>query len=98
MSRGGLDRYFSFGGYGSDSNDRTELTRRAIERAGMVHGHAVDPAECDVVGDTPLDVAAAHGAGAVSVAVATGSYSVEELTSSGADHVLRDLTEPFPGS
>ena len=34
LNRGGLSRYFSFGGYGSDSPDRGELTRTAIERAG----------------------------------------------------------------
>jgi hypothetical protein len=26
---------FSFGGYGSDSPDRTELTRKALERGGV---------------------------------------------------------------
>ncbi len=33
LARADLDRFFSFGGYGSDSRDRTELTKKAIERA-----------------------------------------------------------------
>src|SRR5262249_2055309 len=69
-----LNQFFGFGGYGSDASDRVDLPRRAIERAGTIHGTAIDPARCDVVGDTPRDVAAAHGAGAVAVAVATGAY------------------------
>lgn len=44
------------------------------------------------VGDHVLDVEGAHAAGALSVAVATGPCSVEELTAAGADVVLADLT------
>jgi phosphoglycolate phosphatase len=97
LERAQLNRFFGFGGYGSDATDRTDLTRRAIERAGTIHGATIEPARCDVVGDTPRDVSAAHGAGAVAVAVATGAYSIDQLIESGADHVLGDLTEPFPG-
>ncbi len=32
LARAGLNRFFSFGGYGSDSSDRAELTRIAIDR------------------------------------------------------------------
>lgn len=32
LARGDLDRYFTFGGYGSDARDRIEVTRKAIER------------------------------------------------------------------
>lgn len=96
LARGGLNRFFSFGGYGSDSRDRGELTRVAIARAGRVCGHALDPAEVLVVGDTPRDVEAAHAAGAVAVGVATGKYTVDELRAAGADHVLPSLESPLP--
>ena len=49
-----------------------------------------------VVGDTPLDVDAAKAVGAISLAVASGSYSVDELRRSGADFVLASLEGPFP--
>ena len=97
LSRAGFNRYFPFGGYGSDSADRVELTRRAIERGGMLVGEELDPARVYVVGDTPKDVSAAHGAGCVAVATATGHYSREELEATGAEHVLDSLREPFPG-
>ena len=97
LARAGLNQYFSFGGFGSDSNDRGELTRIAIRRASVVRGAPLDPARVCVVGDTPLDIAAAHAADAVGIGVATGKYSVDELRQAGADHVLADLTAPFPG-
>ncbi|WP_265736821.1 HAD family hydrolase [Actinacidiphila yeochonensis] len=48
------------------------------------------------VGDHVGDVRGARRAGAVSVAVATGPCTAEELRAAGADVVLADLTE-FPG-
>lgn len=47
------------------------------------------------VGDHPADVLAARSAGALSVTVATGPASAEELTAAGADVVLRSLKD-FP--
>jgi phosphoglycolate phosphatase-like HAD superfamily hydrolase len=96
LARGRLNRYFPFGGYGSDSTDRTELTKRAIERAAVLYGRSVAPSQCVVVGDTPLDVAAAHGAGAFALAVASGHFTVEQLEAAGADHVLTSLEEELP--
>jgi phosphoglycolate phosphatase-like HAD superfamily hydrolase len=96
IDRAHLNPYFAFGGYGTDSADRAELTRAAITRASTMHGTELDPATVLVVGDTPRDVAAAHAVGAVSVAVATGEYTVERLAGAGADHVLPTLESPFP--
>ena len=96
LSRAGLNRFFPFGGYGSDSPDRVELTRCALVRGAQLLGHSLDPAKVMVVGDTPKDLDAAHGASCVAVGVATGHYSADELRSAGADHVLTSLREPFP--
>jgi phosphoglycolate phosphatase-like HAD superfamily hydrolase len=91
-----LNRFFLFGAYGSDSPNRAELTTLAIEKAGRLHGD-LDPARVFVVGDTPRDIDAAKAAGAVSVGVATGHYSVDELLAAGGTHVLGSLEDPFPG-
>jgi len=91
-----LNRFFIFGAYGSDSPDRAELTRIAIEKAARLHAN-LTPAQVFVVGDTPRDIDAARAAGAASVGVASGRYSVDELAKAGADHVIGSLTEPFPG-
>ena len=96
LDRAGLNKYFSFGGYGSDSPDRAELTRRGIERARGVHGGRLDSSRCVVVGDTPLDISAAHAAEAVAVGVASGHFNVDELRAAGADYVLASLEEELP--
>lgn len=60
-------------------------------------GHALAERGADVyVGDHVHDVLGARVAGAVSVAVATGPCSREELAGAGADVVLDDL-HGFPG-
>ena len=96
LARANLNRFFSFGGYGSDSTDRTELTRRALERGALVSGGTLEPAEAVAVGDTPLDVEAGHGAGIRVIGVATGSFSADQLRDAGADHVLGTLEDGFP--
>lgn len=98
LSRAKLNHYFCFGGYGSDSTDRTTLTRKALERASNLVGERLGPEEALVVGDTPLDVDAAHGAGALAVAVATGHFTKDELRAAGADYVLGSLEEQIPVS
>ncbi len=97
LGRGRLNHFFLVGGYGSDSEDRTALTRAAVDRGRNMLDVPLDLGEVFVVGDTPLDIAAAEGVGAVSVGVASGRYGVEELRAAGADHVLASLAEPFPG-
>ena len=91
-----LNRYFVFGAYGSDSPDRTELTRLAIEKATRQHDQLA-PSQVYVVGDTPHDMEATNASGAVSVGVASGHYSVADLEAAGGAHVLRSLEDGFPG-
>ena len=96
LARGNLNRYFQFGGYGSDSSDRTEVTKKALERGAAVLGSSLDPATAISVGDTPRDVSAGHGAGIRVVGVATGAYSVEQQREAGADWPIEDVRDGFP--
>jgi phosphoglycolate phosphatase-like HAD superfamily hydrolase len=96
LSRASLNRFFSFGGYGSDSNDRVELTRCALERGRLVSGGVLPDEACISVGDTPRDVAAGHGAGIEVVGVATGNYTVEQLRQAGADWAIETVEKGFP--
>src|SRR6266576_3145294 len=91
-----LNRFFLFGAYGSDSPDRAGLTTLAVEKAARLHD-PLTPDEVYVVGDTPRDIAAAEAAGAISVGVASGHYSADQLSEAGAIYVLRSLEDPFPG-
>jgi phosphoglycolate phosphatase len=96
LGRGDLNKYFAFGGYGSDSRSRTELTKKALERGAEVSGAPFDRDQTIAIGDTPRDVKAGHGAGIHVVGVATGSYSLDELRESGADWAIENVADGFP--
>jgi phosphoglycolate phosphatase-like HAD superfamily hydrolase len=86
-----LWRYFRCGAFGDDAADRNALVPFAVRRAEACGLPAISPHDVIVVGDTPADVACAHAGAAVAVAVATGSSSMDELRTAGADHVFPDL-------
>lgn len=89
----GLD--LCIGAYGDDHEDRTELVQVARRRAAAVHGGSSPSSFAGqstvVVGDTPLDIAAALSTGARAVGVATGSHSAADLLAAGAHAVLPSL-------
>jgi phosphoglycolate phosphatase len=96
LHRARLNRFFSFGGYGSDASDRGELTRIALARAGLVYGGEVAADQAFVVGDTPRDVEGAHAAGIACVGVASHHFTADQLRDAGADHVIESLAEGLP--
>jgi phosphoglycolate phosphatase-like HAD superfamily hydrolase len=96
LARGGLNRYFAFGGYGSDADERVDVCRKALERARVAAGGHLDRDGSVALGDTPRDVEAGHGAGIRVIGVATGEYSVAELSDSGADEAIETLESAGP--
>jgi phosphoglycolate phosphatase len=96
LHRAALNRFFSFGGYGSDSTDRGELTRIALKRATLVYGEPVAPEQAIVVGDTPHDVQGAHAAGMACVGVGSHHFNVQQLNDAGADYAIATLQEGLP--
>jgi len=91
LGRFGLYDLFQAGGYADDSEDRAELVAVAIERLAEVSGED-GLREVYIIGDTPLDIAAAQANGARSVAVATGFFSADQLTAAGAGLVFPDFS------
>ncbi|HEX4254956.1 MAG TPA: HAD hydrolase-like protein [Streptosporangiaceae bacterium] len=86
----------AIGAYGDMGEVRAELVRVARERARAAAGpgsRGYGGAATVLVGDTPLDVAAALATGARAVGVATGDYTEAELAAAGAHAVLPDLTD-----
>ncbi|HLN60339.1 MAG TPA: HAD family hydrolase [Symbiobacteriaceae bacterium] len=84
-----LNRYFPTGGFGEDGATRAELIARAIDRSEEQYGCKFD--RVLVIGDTPHDIACGKANGCLTVGVATGYHSREELLQCGADLVLPDL-------
>lgn len=84
---------FEIGGYGSLSAHRPDLVAHAVRLASAKHGTVFAPDAVVIIGDTPLDVAAALEHGVVAVGVATGKFSAAELRAAGAHSVLADLSD-----
>jgi phosphoglycolate phosphatase-like HAD superfamily hydrolase len=92
LERVGLHDTFRFGGFGSDAEDRVQLIRIGAERGAASLGLPAAQCRVVVIGDTPKDVAAAHGIGAECVAVGTGHFTPEALKACGATAAFRDLS------
>ncbi len=87
--------WFPVGAFGSESVDRNDLSRMALDRANQLNGGGIAASEVLVVGDTPDDVRCARAIGAVAVGVLTGFAPAEEMLASGPDYLLDDLTTFF---
>jgi phosphoglycolate phosphatase-like HAD superfamily hydrolase len=88
-----LWKYFPWGAFGGDAASRNDLVPIALARA-KEHGiDGIPSPRVLVVGDTPNDVECALVAGATPVAVATGSYTVDQLRAAGAEIVFDDLLD-----
>jgi phosphoglycolate phosphatase len=81
LAAAGIGHYFEpgQGGFGSDSEHRSELPAVARARAG-----GWERERTVVIGDTPRDIACARADGVRVVAVATGSFSAAELAEADA--------------
>ncbi len=90
----GIDHYFQLGGFGDEHINRDDVARAAMQ-AVVQHPQAdIDSAEVWVIGDTPADVRCGRAIGARVVAVATGTYSDEQLESTEPDHQFADFSDP----
>jgi phosphoglycolate phosphatase len=83
----------SVGGFGSDDSVRSKLVDAARGKVQEKYGITFDHSSTVLIGDTPLDVQAGHDGGAKVIAVATGRYSIGELSDAGPDAALADLTD-----
>ena len=96
LARGDLNRWFTFGAYASAGVDRAGIVRRAVERGEAMLGCDVPNSDIYVIGDTPLDVQAAHAVGCTAIGVATGHFDAAALHDAGADRVIETMEQPLP--
>lgn len=84
LTPGNIRDRFSFGGFGCDAEDRTALLHAGAKRGAALLGAELETCRVVVIGDTPKDVAAAKGIGAVCVGVGTGGFAPGALVALGA--------------
>jgi phosphoglycolate phosphatase len=85
--------FFEWGAFSDDHHDRNALVPIAKSRAETYDIPAAAIDRVLVFGDTPHDIECARVAGATSIAVATGGYTMDQLRQAGADIVVPDLSD-----
>ncbi len=87
------NRFFAFGAFGSDDEDRYRLPAIALERAREAVGIPFEGPEVVIVGDSVHDVLCGREIGVRAVAVATGKTSSERLAAAGPAALLADFSD-----
>jgi len=89
----GLARFFAVGAFGSDDAHRAALPAVACARFRAHSGHALAPADCVIIGDTPLDHAAAAANAMPCVLIASGRTPFAELAALRPAAVFPDWSD-----
>ncbi|MEI6034574.1 MAG: haloacid dehalogenase-like hydrolase [Verrucomicrobiae bacterium] len=89
----GVWDYFEFGAFADDHHDRNELGKFASARAAEIHGESFPADRIFVIGDTPKDIECGRAIGAMTVAIATGDYSRDELAACRPDFLFDDFSD-----
>jgi phosphoglycolate phosphatase len=90
LSITGIVSYFVEGFYADNYFDRNRLIEDAVRKC-VVNYDLSDRKNVLIVGDTPRDVSAANAAHATSIGVASGVFSMEQLSQANAAWVFSDL-------
>lgn len=88
----GLRQFFSFGFFSDHCESRAGIFQNALNHVAREIGR--DATAC-FVGDTPSDIQAAKEVGAAIVAVASGTFSLDELSAWGPDLCISHCGELF---
>ncbi len=84
---------FRVNAFGSDHEHRPELPGVAQRRAADFLGRELEGDAIYVIGDTPADIRCGEAIGARAIGVATGHYSVDDLTQHEPFAVFENLAE-----
>jgi phosphoglycolate phosphatase-like HAD superfamily hydrolase len=88
-----LRQFFTFGRFSDRHESRSEIFRNAL---GFVKAQIGPSARACFIGDTPSDVEAARDVGAQILAVASGTFSFDELKACSPDLCVSHCGELFP--
>lgn len=89
-----LHQRFTFGAFGCEHADRNALPAIAHQKAEAVYGRSFAPEDIVIIGDTPNDVACARHYNARCIAVTTGPYNEDELSTHLPDRILNTMEHP----
>jgi phosphoglycolate phosphatase len=84
---------FRVNAFGSDHEERGALPAIALTRARAALAAELSGDRLVIIGDTPSDIACGRGVGARAIAVATGNYSVSDLSAHQPHAAFADLSD-----
>jgi len=88
-----LWKHFVTGGFGDDHENRSQIAAIARDRGNALLKRELRGEEILVIGDTPLDIACARAINAKILAVATGSYPLDNLHQAAPDWAVANLMQ-----
>ena len=88
-----LYHFFPGGAFGSDDADRNNLPPIAVKRLSEYHNKVFSKKNVWIIGDSVFDVRCAKNNDLKCLAVETGKTDLDDLIKSGADIVLKDLSD-----
>jgi phosphoglycolate phosphatase len=89
-----LDRYFPFGAFGSDHEERNMLPPIALTRANLHSKENIYTNKNTVIiGDSPLDIECAKQNNIPVLCVATGGFPYDKLLKYHPDYILNDFRD-----
>ncbi len=89
----GLDKYFRFSLSGTEVKTRADMVRLAIAEAEKLTGSKFQGKDIVIIGDSVRDIECGKEFNALTIAVATGFHSEEDLRKKAPDYVFKDLTD-----
>ncbi len=87
----GLGKFFRFAIFGNDAETRHGLIKLAIEKAQRVTDQEFRGKDVIVIGDSIRDIDAGKKLNAMTISVATGFHSLEELKKHQPDYIFKSL-------
>ena len=93
LEKAKLLKYFKFGAYGDKTMDRSKLVPVAIKEAKKATGVSFHKENVFVIGDTVRDIWCAKANRVKSIAVSTGTETLEELKKEKPDHLFKDFKD-----
>ncbi len=88
-----LGRYFKFCFYGTEVKTRADMVRLAIAKAESLTGKKFKNKDIVIIGDSVRDIECGKQFNALTIAVATGFHSAEELSKLKPDYLFKDLRD-----
>ncbi len=89
----GLGKYFKFSVHGAEAKTRADMARLAVKRAEKLTGRKFRGKDVVIIGDSIRDIECGKEINALTIAVATGFHSKEDLQKYKPDYLFENLKD-----